>query len=158
MQAVQQEQRTALYGVPTMFMAQLALLDFERYDLSSLRKGIMAGSPCPQDTMQKVLHRPHASSGIVLHKLLPFILSTIGASEILSSGCVSKHPAGSYAMSFERCMTYWAPVCDVSYLAAASRCLVCLEYELVTVSSNLTVCVASSCSWCIINTVSLCMA
>lgn len=59
MQAVQQEQCTALYGVPTMFIAQLALPDFACYDLSSLRKGIMAGSPCPQDTMQQVIYAPH---------------------------------------------------------------------------------------------------
>lgn len=59
-QPVQQEQCTALYGVLTMFIAQLALPEFATYDLSSLRKGIMAGSPCPQDIMQKVPSRPPA--------------------------------------------------------------------------------------------------
>ena len=47
LQAVQQEQATALYGVPTMFIAELALDNFTDYDLSSLRTGVMAGAPCP---------------------------------------------------------------------------------------------------------------
>ena len=45
--AVQAERCTALYGVPTMFIAELGLPDFGSYDLSSLRTGVMAGSPCP---------------------------------------------------------------------------------------------------------------
>ena len=45
--AVQAERCTSLYGVPTMFIAELALPDFPTYDLSTLRTGIMAGSPCP---------------------------------------------------------------------------------------------------------------
>jgi fatty-acyl-CoA synthase len=53
--AVQQERCTSLYGVPTMFIAELALDDFASYDLSSLRTGIMAGSPCPVEVMKKVV-------------------------------------------------------------------------------------------------------
>jgi len=52
--AVQQEQCTSLYGVPTMFIAELALADFDQYDLSSLRTGVMAGSPCPIEVMKQV--------------------------------------------------------------------------------------------------------
>ncbi|MCH8612061.1 AMP-binding protein [Arsenicicoccus dermatophilus] len=55
--AVQQERCTSLYGVPTMFLAELALPDFESYDLSSLRTGIMSGSPCPVEAMKKVIER-----------------------------------------------------------------------------------------------------
>ena len=114
MQAVQQEQCTALYGVPAMFIAQLALPDFARYDLSSLRKGIMAGSPCPQDTMQKVLHTPCAPKGTALHKMLPpFVTSTMIASVRLSLGCLNNHPAGSCANGFKRYMNYWLSVCNV---------------------------------------------
>ncbi len=51
LQAVQEERCTALYGVPTMFIAELALPGFSSYDLSSLRTGIMAGSPCPVEVM-----------------------------------------------------------------------------------------------------------
>ncbi len=57
--AVAAESCTSLYGVPTMFIAELALPDFTGYDLSSLRTGIMAGSPCPAEVMRKVLDRMH---------------------------------------------------------------------------------------------------
>ena len=57
--AVQAEKCTSLYGVPTMFIAELALPDFTSYDLSSLRTGIMAGSPCPVEVMKRVLTEMH---------------------------------------------------------------------------------------------------
>jgi fatty-acyl-CoA synthase len=53
--AVAEERCTSLYGVPTMFIAELALPDFASYDLSSLRTGIMAGSPCPVEVMKRVV-------------------------------------------------------------------------------------------------------
>ena len=53
--AVAEERCTSLYGVPTMFIAELALADFGSYDLSSLRTGIMAGSPCPVEVMRRVV-------------------------------------------------------------------------------------------------------
>jgi fatty-acyl-CoA synthase len=55
LQAVQDERCTSLYGVPTMFIAELGLADFGDYDLSSLRTGIMAGAPCPVEVMQRVV-------------------------------------------------------------------------------------------------------
>jgi len=55
LRAVQDERCTSLYGVPTMFIAELALPDFADYDLSSLRTGIMAGSPCPVEVMKRVV-------------------------------------------------------------------------------------------------------
>jgi fatty-acyl-CoA synthase len=55
LQAVQNEKCTALYGVPTMFIAELNHPDFDTFDLSSLRTGIMAGSPCPVEVMKKVV-------------------------------------------------------------------------------------------------------
>lgn len=55
LRAVQDERCTSLYGVPTMFIAELALPDFASYDLSSLRTGIMAGSPCPVEVMKRVV-------------------------------------------------------------------------------------------------------
>jgi len=51
------ERCTSLYGVPTMFIAELNQPDFESYDLSSLRTGIMAGSPCPVEVMKQVVNR-----------------------------------------------------------------------------------------------------
>ncbi|MGZ4606367.1 MAG: AMP-binding protein [Blastococcus sp.] len=55
LQAVQDEKCTSLYGVPTMFIAELALPNFADHDLSSLRTGIMAGSPCPVEVMKRVV-------------------------------------------------------------------------------------------------------
>ncbi len=61
LRAVQEERCTSLYGVPTMFIAELDLPDFADYDLSSLRTGVMAGSPCPVEVMRKVIDRMHMS-------------------------------------------------------------------------------------------------
>jgi len=57
LQTVQEERCTALYGVPTMFIAELDHPDFDTFDLSSLRTGLMAGSPCPVEVMKKVIAR-----------------------------------------------------------------------------------------------------
>jgi fatty-acyl-CoA synthase len=57
LEAVQQERCTSLYGVPTMFIAELNQPDFADYGLSSLRTGIMAGSPCPVEVMKQVVSR-----------------------------------------------------------------------------------------------------
>jgi len=54
--AVQKEKCTALYGVPTMFIAEFSHPMFEMFDMSSLRTGIMAGSPCPIEAMKKVIN------------------------------------------------------------------------------------------------------
>ncbi len=54
LQAVAEERCTALYGVPTMFIAQLDHPEFRKFDLGSLRTGIMAGSPCPIEVMKRV--------------------------------------------------------------------------------------------------------
>ncbi|HTW19282.1 MAG TPA: AMP-binding protein [Mycobacteriales bacterium] len=59
LRAVQDERCTSLYGVPTMFIAELALGDFATYDLTSLRTGIMAGSPCPVEVMKRVVNEMH---------------------------------------------------------------------------------------------------
>ena len=57
LEAVQAERCTSLYGVPTMFIAELSVPSFADYDLSSLRTGIMAGSPCPVEVMKQVMSR-----------------------------------------------------------------------------------------------------
>jgi fatty-acyl-CoA synthase len=59
LQTVQDEHCTSLYGVPTMFIAELDLPEFDSFDLRSLRTGIMAGSPCPVEVMRKVIDRMH---------------------------------------------------------------------------------------------------
>jgi fatty-acyl-CoA synthase len=57
--AVEAERCTSLYGVPTMFVAELGHPDFESFDLSSLRTGVMAGSPCPVEVMKQCIDRMH---------------------------------------------------------------------------------------------------
>ena len=59
LQAVQDERCTALYGVPTMFIAEQSLPAFDSYDLSSLRTGLMAGSPCPVEVMKRCVQDMH---------------------------------------------------------------------------------------------------
>jgi fatty-acyl-CoA synthase len=59
LQAVQNERATMLYGVPTMYVAEMELPDFECFDLSSLRKGVMSGAPCPIELMKHVGARMH---------------------------------------------------------------------------------------------------
>ncbi|MEI1680506.1 AMP-binding protein [Acinetobacter baumannii] len=61
LKAIHQERCTAAYGVPTMFIATLEHEQFNEFDLSSLRTGIMAGSPCPREIMQRVIDRMHMS-------------------------------------------------------------------------------------------------
>ncbi len=59
LQAVSEERCTTLYGVPTMFIAVLDHPDFAKFDISSLRTGIMAGSPCPTEVMKRVIDQMH---------------------------------------------------------------------------------------------------
>jgi len=65
--AVQQERCTSLYGVPTMFIAELGLDDFAAYDLSSLRTGVMAGSPCPVEVMKRVVAEMHMTEVTIMY-------------------------------------------------------------------------------------------
>ena len=61
LETVQEERCTGLHGVPTMFIAELEHPEFSRFDLSSLRTGIMAGSPCPIEVMRRVVNEMHMS-------------------------------------------------------------------------------------------------
>jgi fatty-acyl-CoA synthase len=67
LEAAQAERATAMYGVPTMFIAQLNHPDFARFDLSSLRTGIMAGSPCPVEVMKQVKSLMHMDEVVVAY-------------------------------------------------------------------------------------------
>ncbi len=66
---VQKERCTALYGVPTMFIAELSHPMFNMFDLSSLRTGIMAGSPCPEPVMRQVMDKMHCSEITIVYGL-----------------------------------------------------------------------------------------
>jgi len=61
LQTVEKERCTAVHGVPTMFIAELEHPEFRKFDLTSLRSGIMAGSNCPIEVMKKVINEMHAS-------------------------------------------------------------------------------------------------
>jgi fatty-acyl-CoA synthase len=67
LETVQAERCTALHGVPTMFIAELEHPDFERFDLDSLRTGIMAGAPCPVEVMKKVISRMHMAEVLIAY-------------------------------------------------------------------------------------------
>jgi fatty-acyl-CoA synthase len=67
--AIEREKATALYGVPTMFIAQLESAEFAKRDLSSLRTGIMAGSPCPIEVMKRVVDDMGASEVTIAYGL-----------------------------------------------------------------------------------------
>ncbi|MFC1737075.1 AMP-binding protein [Candidatus Hydrogenedentota bacterium] len=61
LRTIEEEKCTAMYGVPTMFIAMLSHSKFSDFDLSTLRTGIMAGAPCPQETMKQVISKMHCS-------------------------------------------------------------------------------------------------
>jgi fatty-acyl-CoA synthase len=65
LETIEAERCTALYGVPTMFIAQLDHPDFGRFDLTSLRTGMMAGSPCPIEVMKRAVERMYLSELVI---------------------------------------------------------------------------------------------
>lgn len=67
--SIQKEKCTALYGVPTMFIAELNHPMFDLFDLSSLRTGIMAGSPCPMETMKQVIDKMYMKDVTIAYGL-----------------------------------------------------------------------------------------
>jgi len=67
LQCVEKEECTALHGVPTMFIAELAHPDFSRYSMETLRTGIMAGSPCPIEVMKEVNRKMHMSGIVIVY-------------------------------------------------------------------------------------------
>ncbi len=67
LQAIAAERCTAIYGVPTMFIAELEHPDFHRYDMSTLRTGIMAGAPCPVEVMKRVVGDMHCAGMTVAY-------------------------------------------------------------------------------------------
>ena len=67
LQAVHTERCTSLYGVPAMYVAELALPDFPQFDLTSLRTGMMSGAPCPIELMKRVLTEMHMSEIVIAY-------------------------------------------------------------------------------------------
>jgi fatty-acyl-CoA synthase len=76
LEAVEAERATAIYGVPTMFIAELRHPEFSHFDLSSLRTGVMAGAPCPIEVMKEVIadmHCPEMIIGYGLTETAPLV-------------------------------------------------------------------------------------
>jgi fatty-acyl-CoA synthase len=69
LQYIERERCTALYGVPTMFIAELEQLDYHNFDMSSLRTGIMAGALCPEPLMRRVMDRMHLAELAIAYGL-----------------------------------------------------------------------------------------
>jgi fatty-acyl-CoA synthase len=67
---VSEERCTSLLGVPTMFIDELTLSDFASYDLSSLRAGIMAGSPCPTEVMRRCINEMHVTEVTICYAMI----------------------------------------------------------------------------------------
>jgi fatty-acyl-CoA synthase len=65
LEAIAEERCTAVYGVPTMFIAEMDHPDFAKFDLSSLRTGTMAGSPCPIEVMKRACTSMHLSDIVI---------------------------------------------------------------------------------------------
>jgi fatty-acyl-CoA synthase len=65
--AVHEERATSVYGVPAMYVAELSLADFARYDLTSLRTGMMSGAPCPIELMKRVLTEMHIGELVIAY-------------------------------------------------------------------------------------------
>ncbi len=85
LRAVQEERCTSLYGVPTMFIAELEHPKFLEYELTSLRTGIMAGSPCPVEVMRRVInemHMPEVTIGYGMTETSPVSFQTLVSDQL----------------------------------------------------------------------------
>ncbi len=67
LKAVHDERATSVYGVPAMYVAEMALPDFASYDLTSLRTGMMSGAPCPVELMKRVLEEMHCGELVIAY-------------------------------------------------------------------------------------------
>jgi fatty-acyl-CoA synthase len=67
LQAIHDERGTSVYGVPTMYVAEMGLPDFASFDLTSLRTGMMSGAPCPVELMKRVLDEMHCKELVIAY-------------------------------------------------------------------------------------------
>jgi len=67
LRAIHEERGTSVYGVPAMYVAEMALPDFASYDLTSLRTGMMSGAPCPVELMKRVLNEMHCRELVIAY-------------------------------------------------------------------------------------------
>ena len=98
LQAIDEEHCTSVYGVPTMFIAELDHPDFDSFDMSSLRTGVMAGSPCPAEVMRRCIDRMNLTEMTICYGMTetsPVSMQTrIGDpldKQVTTVGCVHPH-------------------------------------------------------------------
>ena len=95
LQTVAAERCTALYGVPTMFIAELDVAGFGDIDLTSLRTGIMAGAPCPIEVMQRVMSEMHMTDVAICYGMTERVRSVSRPLSTRRSSSVSARSVGS---------------------------------------------------------------
>ena len=122
LEAVAAERCTALYGVPTMFIAELGHPEFKRFDLSSLRTGIMAGSPCPIEVMKRCVAEMHMREVTIAYGMTetsPVSMPELGRR---SAGAPRRHRwAASIPTSRSRSSTPRAASCRPARPANSAR-------------------------------------
>ena len=91
LQTVAEERCTGLHGVPTMFIAELDHPDFDQYDLTSLRTGIMAGSPCPIEVMRRAVDRMHLDEITICYGMTETSPVSFQSSTDRSAGTPGQH-------------------------------------------------------------------
>jgi fatty-acyl-CoA synthase len=115
LEMVHRERCTALYGVPTMFIAELECRDFGQFDLTSLRTGIMAGALCPEPLMRRVIADMH----------MPEVTIAYGMTE--SSPCITMTPRDSSVAQRSQTVGVVLPELEVKIVDAASGAPVAVE-------------------------------
>jgi fatty-acyl-CoA synthase len=97
LEAIEQERCTAVYGVPTMFIAQLEHRDFARYQLDSLRTGVISGASCPEDVMRRIIDEMHVREitvGYGMTEMAPILYTAVDDSvtdRVSTAGTVQPH-------------------------------------------------------------------
>jgi fatty-acyl-CoA synthase len=98
LRAIEAERCTSVYGVPTMFIAELDHPEFDRFDMSTLRTGVMAGSPCPAEVMRRCIARMNLTEMTICYGMTetsPVSMQTrIGDpldKQVSTVGCVHPH-------------------------------------------------------------------
>ena len=102
LEAVEAERCTGLHGVPTMFIAMLDHPEFARFDLKTLRTGIMAGSPCPVEVMRRVVDKMHMREVTIAYGMTETTRSASRAPTTIRSSAASRRSGGSCRISRSR--------------------------------------------------------
>ena len=114
LEAVQAERCTSLYGVPTMFIAELSHPEFASFDLASLRTGIMAGSPCPVEVMRRVVDEMHMGEVSICYGMTE--TSPVSGSMTFTSRCGPTRPTVATRRSSESSLRVWVDTGEVSVM------------------------------------------